>query len=120
MNGVSVTILGVTVIFRVLPSLSSRASAEHRSGSNQKVGSGQVRFDHVRFGSKADMAMDRRNVRFTPESVHRNRPAYYLRRTNSGSLAIFAAIRSALAGCTQGAAPHAKKRREDGTPGEVV
>ena len=33
------------------------------------------------------------NVRFTPESGHRNRPAYYLRRTSSGSLAIFAAIR---------------------------
>ena len=30
-----------------------------------------------------------------PESGHRNRPAYDLRRTNSGSLAIFAAIRRA-------------------------
>ena len=35
------------------------------------------------------------NVRFTPESGHWNRPAYYLRRSNSGSLAIFAAIRRA-------------------------
>jgi hypothetical protein len=34
-------------------------------------------------------------------------------------LAIFAAIRRALAGCTPGAAPHAKNRREHGTtPGE--
>ena len=33
-----------------------------------------------------------RHVRFTPESGHRNRHAYYLRRTSSGSLAIFAAI----------------------------
>src|SRR5262249_6190463 len=30
-----------------------------------------------------------------PESGHRNRPRYQLRRTNSGSLAIFAAIRRA-------------------------
>jgi hypothetical protein len=43
------------------------------------------------------MATSRRNVRFTPESGHRNRPAYYLRRTNSGSLAMFAAIRRASA-----------------------
>jgi hypothetical protein len=34
-----------------------------------------------------------RHVRFTPESGHRNRPAYYLRRISSGSLAKFAAIR---------------------------
>ena len=53
---------------------------------------GKLRLD-VRFGSKADIAARPRNVRFTPESGHRNRPAYYLRRTSSGSLAIFAAIR---------------------------
>ena len=35
------------------------------------------------------------DVRFAPKSGHRNRPAYYLRRSNSGSLAIFAAIRRA-------------------------
>ena len=47
---------------------------------------------NVRFGSKADIAGHTINVRFTPKSGHRNRPAYYLRRTNSGSLAMFAAI----------------------------
>ena len=31
----------------------------------------------VRFGSKADIAARPRNVRFTPESGHRNRPAYH-------------------------------------------
>ena len=50
---------------------------------------------NVRFGSKADIEARPINVRFTPESGHRNRPAYYLRRTSSGSLAIFAAIRRA-------------------------
>jgi len=49
----------------------------------------------VRFGSKADIVVSSRNVRFTPESGHWNLPAYYLRRSNSGSLAIFAAIRCA-------------------------
>jgi len=53
---------------------------------------------------KADIGVRPRHVRFTPESGHRNRPADYLRRTGSGSLAIFAAIRRALAGCTPGAA----------------
>src|SRR5262249_5991090 len=56
----------------------------------------QIReMNHVRFGSKADISVCPRHVRFTPESGHRNRPAYYLRRTSSGSLAIFAAIRRA-------------------------
>src|SRR6516165_2993165 len=36
-----------------------------------------------------------RDVRFTPETGHRNRHAYHPRRTNSGSFAIFAAIRRA-------------------------
>jgi hypothetical protein len=53
---------------------------------------------NVRFGSKADIAARPRNVRFTPESGHRNRHVYHLRRTNSGSSAIFAAIRRAFAG----------------------
>src|SRR5262249_33235937 len=53
------------------------------------------RHAHVRFGSKADISVCPRHVRFTPESGHRNRRAYYLRRINSGSLAIFAAIRRA-------------------------
>ena len=34
-------------------------------------------------------------VSCTPESGHRNRHVYHLRRTNSGSFAIFAAIRRA-------------------------
>jgi len=46
-------------------------------------------------GQKQTWGYGPRNVRFTPESGHRNRPAYYLRRSNSGSLAIFAAIRRA-------------------------
>ena len=49
----------------------------------------------VRYGSKAEIGRLPGNVRFTPESGHRNRPAYYLRRSNSGSLAIFAATRRA-------------------------
>jgi hypothetical protein len=49
----------------------------------------------VRYGSKADIGRLPGNVRFTPESGHRNRPAYSLRRSNSGSLAIFAATRRA-------------------------
>ena len=49
----------------------------------------------VRFGSKADIEARLLDVRFTPKSGHRNRPAYYLRRSNSGSLAMSAAIRRA-------------------------
>ena len=37
-----------------------------------------IRRDHdVRFGSKADIRACSGDVRFTPESGHRNRPAYY-------------------------------------------
>jgi len=43
--------------------------------------------------SLADIGARPRHVRFTTKSGRWNRPAYYLRRTNSGSLAIFAAIR---------------------------
>src|SRR5262249_33114657 len=43
--------------------------------------------------SKADISACPRHVRFTPKSGHRNRHVYHLRRDNSGSLAIFAAIR---------------------------
>jgi hypothetical protein len=50
----------------------------------------------VRFGSEADIAARPDNVRYTPESGPRNRPRYQLRRTNSGSLRVFAAIRRAL------------------------
>jgi hypothetical protein len=46
--------------------------------------------------SKADMAPRPRDVRFTPKSGHWNRHVYHLRRDNSDSLAIFAAIRRAL------------------------
>src|SRR5262249_59106739 len=49
----------------------------------------------VRFGSLADIARPRADVRFTPKSGHRNRHVYQFRRDNSGSLAIFAAIRRA-------------------------
>jgi hypothetical protein len=49
----------------------------------------------LRFGSKADIQRRLTNVRFTPESGHRNGPAYHLQRISSGSLAIFAAIRRA-------------------------
>ena len=48
--------------------------------------------DHAQL---ADKFREANNVRFTLESGHRNRPAYYLRRISSGSLAIFAAIRCA-------------------------
>jgi hypothetical protein len=47
------------------------------------------------FCTEATLTPSPVDVRFTPESGHRNRPAYYLRRTNSGSLAILAAIRRA-------------------------
>ena len=47
---------------------------------------------NVRFGSKADIAASPTNVRFTPKSGHRNL-ASQVQRNNSGSLAIFAAIR---------------------------
>jgi hypothetical protein len=40
----------------------------------------------VRYGSKAEIGRVPGNVRFTPESGHRNRPAYYLGRSNSGKL----------------------------------
>jgi hypothetical protein len=49
----------------------------------------------VRFGSKADISLGPADVRLTPNSGHRKRPRYQLRRTNSGSLAIFTAIRRA-------------------------
>jgi len=48
---------------------------------------------NVRFGSKADMEASPQHVRFTPESGHRT-GARYIRCSNSGSLAIFAAIRT--------------------------
>src|SRR5262249_7699831 len=50
---------------------------------------------NVRFGSKADIGASSINVRFTPESGHWNRHVYHLRRSDSGSLGIFAAIRRA-------------------------
>jgi hypothetical protein len=50
---------------------------------------------NVRFGSEADIGACLHDVRFTPESGHRNRHAYHFRRNSSGSLAIFAAIRRA-------------------------
>ena len=39
---------------------------------------------------KADIEAPPLDVRFTPNSGHRNRPVYHLRRSNSGSLATFA------------------------------
>ena len=56
------------------------------------------RLAHVRFGSKADIDAPPPDVRFTPESGHWNRPAYYLGRVSSGNLAIFAAIRRVSSG----------------------
>jgi len=44
----------------------------------------------LRFGSKADIGAQLDHVRFTPKSGHRNRHAYHLRRSNSGSLATLA------------------------------
>jgi len=64
-------------------------------GSDRHFARQQLSGPNVRFGSKADIAAPPTNVRFTPKSGHRNRPADYLRRTGSGSLAIFAAMRRA-------------------------
>ena len=50
---------------------------------------------NVRYGSKADIGASPIDVRFTPKSGHWNRHVYYLRRNNSGSLAMLAAIRRA-------------------------
>jgi hypothetical protein len=47
------------------------------------------------FGSGTDVLETSADVRFTPESGHWKRPAYYVRRTSSGNLAMFAAIRRA-------------------------
>jgi hypothetical protein len=52
-----------------------------------------MRPPHVRFGSEADIGAFLNDVRFTPESGHR-KPA--CGHSNSGSLAILAAIRRAL------------------------
>jgi hypothetical protein len=46
--------------------------------------------NNVRYGSKADIGAQLDHVRFTPESGHRNRPAYHLRRSNSGSFVTLA------------------------------
>jgi hypothetical protein len=51
---------------------------------------GMVTAAHVRFGSKADIEKRASDVRFTPKSGHQ---AFMSRRTSSGSLAMFAAIR---------------------------
>ena len=62
--------------------------------ANACQGLGEAKHDldwHVRFGSKADIGAPRINVRFTPESGHRNRHAG----SNSGSFATLAAIRRA-------------------------
>ena len=48
---------------------------------------------HVRFGSKADIGEGATDVRFAPKSGHRNRHAYHLRRSNSGSFVTLAAMR---------------------------
>ena len=55
---------------------------------------GQSRQLNVRFGSKADIGTCPRDVPFTRSSGHQTGPRY-VRRSNSGSLAIFAAIRRA-------------------------
>ena len=47
-------------------------------------------------GQKRTSQRIRLNVRFTSESGHRNRPAYYLRRNSSGSFAI---ALDPMAGC---------------------
>jgi hypothetical protein len=69
-------------------------SPYHTGGSG--CASQHIQVTDVRFGSKADIAARPPNVRFTPESGHRSRHVYHLRRSNSGNLAIFAAIRRAL------------------------
>ena len=48
--------------------------------------------DEVRSGSLADLWRRLSDVCFTPKSGHWNRHAYHLRRSNSGSFVIFAAI----------------------------
>jgi hypothetical protein len=47
---------------------------------------------NVCYGSKPDMAIMRRDVRFAPNSGHQNWPALTAWRSSSGSLAMFAAI----------------------------